>query len=104
MTDLDYGKLSRQQKLAIFLIIIGPEAAAEVLRQFDDAEIELICREMSTFTVVPMEVQRLSLDEFAGMIGKSIGSALGGLAYAQRTLEIAKGDYKASSIIGRVGP
>lgn len=104
MTDLDYGKLSRQQKLAIFLIIIGPEAAAEVLRQFDDAEIELICREMSTFTVVPSEVQRLSLEEFAGLIGKSMGSALGGLAYAQRTLEIAKGDYKASSIIGRVGP
>jgi flagellar motor switch protein FliG len=104
MTDLDYGKLSRQQKLAIFLIIIGPEAAADVLRQFDDAEIELICREMSTFTVVPTEVQRLSLEEFAGLIGKSVGSALGGLAYAQRTLEIAKGDYKASTIVGRIGP
>lgn len=104
MTELDYGKLSRQQKLAVFLIIIGPEAAAEVLRQFDDAEIELICREMSTITTVPTEVQRLSIEEFAGLIGKSVGSALGGLAYAQRTLEIAKGDYKASSIIGRVGP
>src|SRR3954467_1659108 len=104
MTDLDYGKLSRQQKLAIFLIIIGPEAAAEVLRQFDDTEIELICREMSTFTVIPTEVQRLSLEEFSPMIAKSVGSALGGLAYAQRTLEIAKGDYKASTIVGRVGP
>lgn len=104
MTELDYGKLSRQQKLAVFLIIIGPEAAAEVLRQFDDAEIELVCREMSTITTVSTEVQKLSLEEFAGLIGKSVGSALGGLAYAQRTLEIAKGDYKASSIIGRVGP
>jgi flagellar motor switch protein FliG len=104
MTELDYGKLSRQQKLAIFLIIIGPEAAAEVLRQFDDAEIELICREISTFTVVPKEVQRLSMEEFSPMIAKSVGSALGGLGYAQRTLEIAKGDYKASAIVGRIGP
>lgn len=104
MTELDYGKLSRQQKLAIFLIIIGPDAAAEVLRHFDDVEIELICREMSTFTVVPTEVQKLSLEEFSGLIAKSVGSALGGLAYAQRTLEIAKGDYKASTIVGRIGP
>ncbi len=104
MTELDYGKFSRQQKLAIFLIVVGPEAAAEVLRQFDDAEIELLCREMSTFTVVPLEVQRLSMEEFSPMIAKSVGSALGGLAYAQRTLEIAKGDYKASTIVGRIGP
>ena len=104
MTDLDYGKLTRQQKLAIFLIIVGPEAAAEVLRQFEDAEIELICREMSTFTVIPSEVQKLSIEEFAGLIGKSVTSALGGLGYAQRTLEIAKGDYKASTIVGRIGP
>jgi flagellar motor switch protein FliG len=104
MTDLDYGKLSRQQKLAVFLIIIGPEAAAEVLRHFDDAEIELICREMSAVTVVPIEVQRLSMDEFSPLVAKSAGSAIGGLGYAQRTLEIAKGDYKASTIVGRIGP
>jgi flagellar motor switch protein FliG len=104
MTELDYGKLSRQQKLAIFLIIIGPEAAAEVLRQFDDSEIELICREMATFTVIPAGVQRLSLEEFSPMVANSVGSAMGGLSYAQRTLEIAKGDYKASTIVGRIGP
>jgi flagellar motor switch protein FliG len=104
MTDLDYGKLSRQQKLAVFLIIIGPEAAAEVLRHFDDAEIELICREMSAQTIISADVQRLAMEEFAGLVAKSAGSALGGLSYAQRTLEIAKGDYKASTIVGRIGP
>lgn len=104
MPDIDYGKLGRPQKLAVFLIIIGPEAAAEVLRHFDDQEIELICREMSTFTIIPADVQRQAMEEFSGMIVKSAGSSLGGLTYAQRTLEIAKGDYKASAIIGRVGP
>jgi flagellar motor switch protein FliG len=102
MTEADYAKFTRQQKLAVFLIIIGPEAAAEVLRQFSDAEIELLCREMSNLTVIPAEVRKLSLEEFTGLIGRSVGSTLGGVAYAQRTLEIAKGD-KASSIISRVG-
>lgn len=104
MNEVDYSRLTRQQKLAVFLIIIGPEAAAEVLRPFEDAEIELICREMSAFTLIPPEVQKLVLEEFAGLVAKGAGCALGGLAYAQRTLEIAKGDYKASTIVGRIGP
>jgi flagellar motor switch protein FliG len=104
MPDIDYTKLSRQQKLAVFLICIGPEAAAEILKQFDDAEVELLCREMSAFTMIPEEVMKQALEEFTGVVAASVSSALGGLPYAQRTLEIAKGDYKASSIIGRVGP
>jgi flagellar motor switch protein FliG len=102
--DFDYAKLSRQQKLAVFLIVLGPEAAAEVLRQFEDAEIELLCREMSTFTIIPGAAQKLAIEEFSGLVAQSAGSALGGLGYAQRTLEIAKGDYKASAIVGRIGP
>jgi flagellar motor switch protein FliG len=104
MTEIDYHKLSRQQRLAIFLIVIGPEAAAEVLKQFDDAEIEMLCREMSTFSMVPPAAQKQALDEFSSVVAHSVSSTLGGLGYAQRTLEIAKGDYKASAIIGRVGP
>jgi len=104
MPDLDFAKASRQQKLAIFLVVIGPEAAANVLKQFDEPEIELLCREMSTLTIISESVQKQALEEFAGIVAQSHSSALGGLAYAQRTLEIAKGDYKASSIIGRVGP
>jgi flagellar motor switch protein FliG len=104
MADIDYPKLTRQQKLAVFLICIGPEAAADVLKQFDDTEVELLCREMSGFPMIPESVQKQALEEFSGVVAASTNSALGGLAYAQRTLEIAKGDYKASSIIGRVGP
>jgi flagellar motor switch protein FliG len=104
MADIDYPKLSRQQRLAIFLIIIGPEAAAEVLKQFDDTEVETYCRDMSQFSVVSENVQKLAMDEFVGVVAQSANSVLGGLSYAQRTLQIAKGDYKASSIMGRVGP
>ena len=47
MADIDYGKRTRQQKLAIFLICVGSDSAAEVLKHFDDNEVEVICREMS---------------------------------------------------------
>lgn len=104
MAEPNYAKLTKQQRLAIFLIVIGPEAAADLLRQLDDATIELLCREMSVFSVVSAAVQQQAVEEFGGIVSQSMDSALGGLAYAQRTLEIAKGDYKASAIIGRVGP
>ncbi|HVU15744.1 MAG TPA: flagellar motor switch protein FliG [Candidatus Didemnitutus sp.] len=104
MADIDYTKLTRQQKLAIFLICVGPDAAAEILKQFEDPEVELLCREMSTFSMIPESVMKQSLEEFTSVVASSVSSALGGLSYAQRTLEIAKGDYKASSIISRVGP
>lgn len=104
MIDPDFSKLNRQQKLAIFLIVIGPESAAEVLRHFDDAEIELLCREMSQYTMISDTTRSRVMEEFTPLIGEGITSTLGGLDYARRTLEIARGDYKAGTIIGRLGP
>ena len=104
MAEIDYSKLTRQQKLAIFLICIGSESAAEVLRHFDDNEVEVICREMSSFPMIGENVQKQVLEEFSSVVAVSASSVLGGMNYAQKALEIAKGDYKASSILGRVGP
>lgn len=104
MADIDYAKLNRQQKLAIFLISIGPEASAAVLKQFDDVEIESLCREMAAFPMVSEAVQKQALDEFAGVVASSVQSATGGIGFVQKTLELAKGDHRASAIIGRVGP
>lgn len=104
MADVDYNKLSRMQKLAVLLIMIGPESAAEVLKHFEDAEVELLCREMSLLPLVPQAVQKQAMEEFTSIVAQSCTSALGGIGYAQRTLGIAKGDYKASAIIDRVGP
>jgi flagellar motor switch protein FliG len=104
MADIDYAKLSRQQKLAIFLICIGPESAAAVIKQFDDIEAEGLCREMAAYPMVPEPIQKLVLEEFSGVVASSVQSASGGLAFAQQALELAKGDHKASAIIGRVGP
>lgn len=104
MADIDYSKLSRQQKLAIFLIVVGPDAAAEVFKCLDDATVELLCREMSTFPMISEQLQKQVTEEFGSIVATSVNSSLGGLGYAQRALEIAKGDYRASAIIGRVGP
>lgn len=104
IAEPDFAKLTRHQRLAVFLVVIGPDSAAEVLRHFDDAEIELLCREMAQFTMVSDSMRQKALEEFTPVIGESIAATLGGLDYARRTLEIARGDYKAGTIIGRLGP
>ena len=104
MAEPDYQKLNRQQKLAVFLIVIGAEAAADVLKQFNDVEIENLCREMAAFPMVSEPLQRAAIEEFSGIVAQGATSVFGGLSYAQRTLGIAKGDYRASAIISHVGP
>lgn len=100
---IDYAKLTRMKKLALFLIVIGPEAAAEILRSFDDGQIELLCREMGGFPMVPDVVRRQVLEEFAPLIGESVSSSLGGLDFAKRAVEKVRGDHRATSILGRAG-
>lgn len=104
MAEINYPALNKQQKLAVFLICVGPEAAAEVLQEFEDTDVEAICREMANFPIISSSVRKAAMDEFAAVVASGVESSLGGLAYAQRALEIAKGDYKAASILGRVGP
>ncbi len=103
MADIDYAKLTRLQKLAVFLIVVGPESAADILRHFEDTEIESICREMGQMTVVDEVSRNAALEEFGPIIGNSLQTTLGGLDYARRTLTLARGDYKAEAMLNRVG-
>lgn len=103
MADVDYTKLSKQQKIALLLIVVGPDAAAEILKGFDELEIEALCREMNQFTMVSDELRRQVAEEFSPVIGKSVVATRGGIDFAREALVRSHGDYKANSILGRVG-
>ncbi len=100
----DYDKLSRLQKMALFLIVIGPDSSAELLKHFNDQQVEAICREVSNFEIVTSELKAKVIAEFGEVIGTSLGSVMGGEAFARRTIELAKGEYKANALLGRVAP
>ncbi|RXK52971.1 flagellar motor switch protein FliG [Oleiharenicola lentus] len=104
MADIDFSKLNRHQKLAVFLISIGPDTAAQILKQFDDIEIENLSREMAAFEMIPDNVVKQAMEEFSSVVASSVQAATGGIGFVQRTLELAKGDHRASAIVGRVGP
>ena len=99
-----YKNLTRVQRLATFLVVIGPEAAAHILKEFDDESIEQICKEMTNISAIDEDTQKSAIEEFSSFILNSYGSLLGGPIYTRRALEIAKGDFKATSILERIAP
>jgi flagellar motor switch protein FliG len=100
----NYNELTKLQKLAVFFIVIGPEMAADMLRQFEDAEIEAICKEMTNFQVIDENLQREAVRGFSSVISTGVGAVSGGAAYARRILELAKGDASAANILDRIAP
>ena len=104
MAISDYDNLTKLQKLTIFLIVMGPESSAEILKQFEDSEIEAICREMTNFTSIDRSTQTQVIHEFSEIILESLGSLSGGAAFARKALELAKGDFKADRVLEKISP
>ena len=102
-TPLEAANMTRLQKLAALLIILGPESAAHLLKNFDEQELEAVTREMSGLSVINPVLQEEILAEFVGVAADSAGVP-GGAAYARKALEKSVGPGRATDILNRVTP
>jgi flagellar motor switch protein FliG len=82
--------------------MLGPESAAQLLKQFQPREIEAISREMARFNLITREQQDEILAEFSDVAVEASTALTGGVDVARNTLEKALGSFKASDILGRV--
>ncbi|MFO1486971.1 MAG: flagellar motor switch protein FliG [Verrucomicrobiota bacterium] len=98
------GELTRTQKVAALLVILGTESAGALLRQFSPREIETISREMMRFNLISRELQEKILEEFSEVAVSASTGLSAGLDYTRMTLEKAMGTFKATDMIGRLTP
>jgi flagellar motor switch protein FliG len=98
---LQYSSLNKHQKLAAFLIAIGPESAGRMMRDFEDTQIEILCREIAAMPVLDAGVQREVLREFAVIVANGVASSLGGVPFARLMLGQAKDEGDVANILGR---
>ena len=56
------GALSKTQKLAALLVMLGQDSAAAILKQFPPREVEAISREMIRFNLISRELQEEILE------------------------------------------
>ena len=101
---IEIGKMTKLQKLAGLLIILGPESAAGILKNLNEHEQEAVSQEMAKLTVISQEMQREILREFSEVAVQASTSVLGGVNYAKIVLEKSVGVFRASDIISRVAP
>ena len=95
--------LNNTQKLAAFLIIMGEDAASEIVKKFDDNERELVCAEMANLPLLDAVAQGAVLQEFTAMAIEAQSGVSGNVEFTRKVLEKAIGLFKAAEVIGRVG-
>lgn len=98
------AQMTRLEKLAVLLTILGPDTAAEIFKKLDDDEVEAISVEMAKFTIIPRNLQDDILKEFTSVAEYASTAIVGGVDFTQNTLERSVGPIRASSILSRVFP
>jgi flagellar motor switch protein FliG len=100
----ELSKLTKVQKLALLLIILGPESASQILKNLDEHEMEAISSEMSKQGLISQQLQNEILREFSSVALEASTAIRGGIDYTQSTLEKAVGSFKAANVMARVSP
>src|SRR5579872_4352744 len=99
-----FAKMSKLQKLAALLVILGPEGAAQILKQLDNRELESVSVEMSKLTFISQELQAEILEEFTDVAVQASTAIVGGVSFTKNVLEKSVGLFRSSDIISRIAP
>jgi flagellar motor switch protein FliG len=92
------------RKVAKFLILLGQEDAAKVMRHLKPDELEGIVREISTIKSIEKVEADAILEEFRSLIDRGALSPRGGSDTAQEILESAFGKEKGQAILKKAVP
>jgi len=95
-------ELTSKQKAAIMLMILGPELSANVLRHFDEDQIEILSLEVARLDKISAEQRAEVLQEFYEIAIAQDYISQGGIVHARKVLEAAFGTEKAEEVIKRV--
>lgn len=97
----EVNSLTRVQKFAVLLLMLGTDSAAQILKNCDEKELEAVSAEMARFNIVSQEIQAEVLRDFA-QVAVDAGTAVsGGADIVRATLEKAVGQFRASTIVSR---
>ncbi|MCB1199483.1 MAG: flagellar motor switch protein FliG [Leptospiraceae bacterium] len=96
------GEYSGKQKAAIFLLAIGSEVAADVMKRLSEAEVDTLTYEIARLDKVTPEDKEKVLQEFQELMMAQEFITRGGIDQARAILERALGTQKAIDIVNRL--
>ena len=102
LADAGLLSLSGRRKAAMLCVSLGPDAAAEVMRQLPQDMVELLTIEMARTPSVNGPVAEAVLQEVVETAHARGYISEGGIAYARDVLERAIGSARATDILARL--
>lgn len=96
------NEMSGAERAAVFLLSLGEEAAASVLRQLDPMEVQNVGEAMTTLSTVSSEKIALVVGEFTETVASGATNLVGSDDYISRVLHEALGEDKAKSMLSRI--
>ncbi len=100
----EFAKMTKIQKLAILLVILGPDSAAQIMKGMEEHELDTLTTDMSKLGLISQEMQMEVLKEFTDIAVQAGTSVRGGLDFTRAALEKAVGLFRASDVLSRVMP
>ena len=98
-SELGFSGLER---VAILMMSLGKNAAAEVMKNFSPAELQALGSKMSTISNVARGDIEQVTDSYIGVINEQTGIGIGSQEYLRDVLNKALGVDKAESVIDRI--
>ncbi len=95
-------EMSGLEKAATFLIMVGPELSAKLLRYLPETEIERVTYQIANMSTVSSEAKTAVIEEFLQLYEAQQYLMHGGINYAREILEKSVGPAKAAEIIRRL--
>lgn len=95
-------EMTNRRKAAVLLTVLGPDVAAEVLKHFNDDQVEQLSLEVARLDKVPAEARANVVSEFHELVTAQEFIAEGGLEQAKELLQRAFGPDRATNVIQRI--
>ena len=96
------SSVSNREKIAVLMVALGNDIAAEVYKKLDDTAIELITLEVANLRKVTPELKLEVLKEAQEVLMAREFMARGGVDYARDVLERALGPERAQNLLARI--
>ena len=100
----EFQALTKTQKTAIIMMVLGEEEAANVVSHLPPREVQHLGAAMVSVANVSQGAVDMVLDEFVLTMKQQTNLSMGTSDYVQRVFNKALGEDKASSVLNRIIP
>ena len=103
-TRNELAVLTRSERAAVILLLLGEEQAADIISFMSPREVQSLGANMVSVADLSQEAVNVVLDDFISTIKKQTNLGLGTADYVQAVFTKALGEDKAATVLGRIMP